>query len=235
MESGQKKAIVLGATGLVGGLLTRELLGNPGYSEVLVFGRSPLGLSHPKLTETRADLLALGELQPVFRADVVFCCVGTTKAKTPDRETYRAIDFGIPVAAARLCQDNGIPSFMAVSALGADPDSRFFYNRVKGEMEAEVLRCEVRYIHLLQPSLIGGDRQEARAGERMAQRAMGLLEPLLRGPLEKYRTIHPLTIARAMVHLAEHPVEQARIPSDQIRALGGAVETERETKPSRYD
>jgi uncharacterized protein YbjT (DUF2867 family) len=226
MESGQKKAIVLGATGLVGSLLTRELMRDPAYSEILVFSRSALGMSHPKVREVRADLLALGELRQVFRADVVFCCVGTTRAKTPDKEAYRAIDYGIPVAAAHLCRQNGIPSFLVVSALGANPKSLFFYNRVKGEMEVEVLRCGVPHIHLLQPSLIGGNRGEARPGERLAQRLMHFMEPVLMGPLKKYRIIHPLAIARAMMYLAENPREEARIPSDRIRELGGTVESE---------
>ena len=209
----------MGATGLVGDLLTRELLEDRRYSEVLVFTRRPCGISHPGLTEIRADLLALADLKDEFRADVAFCCVGTTKAKTPDRDAYKAVDYGIPVAAARLCRDNGIPAYLVVSALGANPDSPVFYNRIKGEMEAEVLRYPIPHVHFLQPSLIGGNRRESRGGERMAQHLMRFVDPLLLGPLSKYRMIHPLTIAKAMILLAEHPQGEPRIPSDQIRDL----------------
>lgn len=219
MERRLKKAIVLGATGLVGRELTQKLLGDLRYCEVLVFSRSPFGENHPRLTEIRADLLELENLKEEFAADVVFCCVGTTKAKTPDKNKYRAIDFGIPVAAAKLCKSKGIPAFQAVSALGADPQSRLFYNRIKGEMEVEVIGCGVPHTHLLQPSLIGGNRDETRRGERIAQLLMKFFQPVLVGPLAKYRIVEPEDIAKAMIYLADHPQDKARITSDQIRQL----------------
>jgi uncharacterized protein YbjT (DUF2867 family) len=221
MERLQKKAIVLGATGLVGRGLTEKLLEDARYSNVLIFSRKPFGMTHPKLTETRADLLSLGAVKDTFKGDVVYCCVGTTEAKTPDLGQYKAIDYGIPVAAARLCGENGIPNYLVVSALGANPKSRFFYNRIKGEMEVDVLKCQIPNIHLLQPSLIGGSRKEERKGERFAQRVMGFLKPFMLGPLEKYKMIDPNDIADAMIFLADHPLDTPRVPSDQIRQLAG--------------
>jgi uncharacterized protein YbjT (DUF2867 family) len=216
MGRGYKKAVVLGATGLVGRLLTRSLLEDKRYSEVRIFTRNPFGLTHTKLLETRANLLALQDYKEAFQGDVVFCCVGTTKAKTPDEKDYRAIDYGIPVEASRLCRENGIPTLIVVSALGANPESRIFYNRTKGEMEAEVLQSGVAHIQLLQPSLIGGNRQETRKGEQIAQKLMGFLQPLLLGPMKKYRMIDPADIADAMIFLADHPQKSPRIPSDEI-------------------
>ena len=216
MDRQGKKAIVLGATGHVGRLLTLSLLKDDRYSEVRIFARKPFGLTHPGLTETKADLLALEDVRAVFKGDVVFCCVGTTKAKTPDKKDYRAIDYGIPVEASRLCCENGIPALLVVSALGANSGSRIFYNRVKGEMEAEVLRSGVPHVSLLQPSLIGGNRQEVRKGEKIAQKFMQFLGPLLAGPMKKYRMIDPADIADAMIFLADHPQISPRIPSDKI-------------------
>jgi uncharacterized protein YbjT (DUF2867 family) len=221
MERLQKKAIVLGATGLVGHLLTEKLLEDAGYSQVLVFSRKPFGVRHAKLTETRTDLLSLEDVKDAFMGDVVFCCVGTTETKTPDLAQYKAIDYGIPVAAARLCEENGISNYLVVSALGANPKSRFFYNRIKGEMEVDVLKCQIPNIHLLQPSLIGGLRNEKRKGERFAQLVMGFLKPLLLGPLAKYKMIDPNDIAAAMIFLADHPGDTPRVPSDQIHQLAG--------------
>ena len=222
MERGYKKAVVLGATGLVGRLLTRSLLEDKRYSEVRIFTRNPFGLTHTKLLETRANLLALKDYKEAFQGDVVFCCVGTTKAKTPDEKDYRAIDYGIPVEASRLCRENGIPTLIVVSALGANPESRIFYNRTKGEMETEVLQSGVAHIQLLQPSLIGGNRQETRKGEQIAQKLMGFLQPLLLGPMKKYRMIDPADIADAMIFLADHPQKAPRIPSDEIIQLAQA-------------
>ena len=216
MERQGKKVIVLGATGHVGRLLTLSLLEDERYAQVRIFARKPFGLTHPKLTETQADLLSLQDFRAVFNGDVVFCCVGTTKAKTPDKKDYRAIDYGIPVEASRLCCENGIPALLVVSALGANSGSRIFYNRVKGEMEAEVLRSGVPHVSLLQPSLIGGNRQEVRKGEQIAQKFMGFLEPLMTGPMKKYRIIDPADIADAMIFLADHPQISPRIPSDKI-------------------
>ena len=216
MERGYKRAVVLGATGLVGRLLTLRLLEDERYSEVSIFSRSPFGLTHSRLTETHANLLALKDYKAAFKGDVVFCCVGTTKAKTPDENLYKAIDYGIPVEASRLCRENGIPMLMVISALGANPESRIFYNRIKGEMEAEVLRSGVPHIQLLQPSLIGGSRQETRKGEQIAQKFMGFLQPLLKGPMKKYRMIDPADIADAMIFLADDPQKDPRIPSDKI-------------------
>lgn len=230
MERGNKKAIVLGATGLVGRLLTQKLLEDERYSEVRIFVRKPFGRTHSRLTETRADLLALKEFKTAFKGDVVFCCVGTTKAKTPDENDYRAIDYGIPVEASRLCKENGILTLIVVSALGANPESQIFYNRIKGEMEAEVLRSGVPFIQLLQPSLIGGSRQETRKGERIAQGMMRFLEPVLIGPIKKYRMIDPEDIADAMIFLADHPQNEPRIPSDQIFQLAGDYRLNMEDK-----
>jgi uncharacterized protein YbjT (DUF2867 family) len=233
MERDAKKAIVLGATGLVGRLLTLGLLDDKRYSGVRIFARNPFGLTHTKLTETRADLLALQEYKAAFKADVVFCCVGTTKAKTPDEEDYRAIDYGIPAEASRLCRENGIPTLIVVSALGANPESRIFYNRIKGEMEAEVLRSGVPHIQLLQPSLIGGNRQEVRKGEQIAQKFMRFLKPLLTGPLKKYRMVDPSDIADAMIFLVDHPQKGPRIPSDEIIQLAQAMRSEQGNNAQR--
>ena len=224
MEGRDKKAIVLGATGLVGRLLTNALLEDSRYCEVLIVGRTPFGGHHPKLREIQADLLDLDSIKEEFTGDVVFCCIGTTKAKTPDPKIYKAIDFGIPVGAARLCRANKINTILVVSALGANPKSRFFYNRVKGEMEVEVLRLKIPHTYLLQPSLIGGERKETRRGERFAQRVMGLFEPLLIGPLKKYRIIAPEDISKAMIYLAEHPQRGARVPSDQIKIYAETID-----------
>lgn len=214
-----KKAILLGATGLVGSVLTRRLLEDQRYGEIRVFTRRPLGFIHPKLFETQTDLLSLADQKKLFEADEVYCCVGTTRAKTPGKESYRAIDYGIPVSAARLCRQNNIPSLLVVSALGANAQSRIFYNRIKGEMEADVLKTGVPRTYLLQPSIIGGQRKEKRQGEWVAKKVMGLLDKLMIGPLKRYRVIAPECIAEAMLWLGNTPYPESRVPSEQIRFL----------------
>ena len=222
MDLNTKTAIVLGATGLTGGILLRKLLEDPRYRKIRTFSRSHAGIKHARLEEHLGDLLSLADFKPVFKADEVFCCIGTTKAKTPDRNIYRKIDFGIPAEAARLSRENGIGTFVVMSSLGADPRSSIFYNRVKGEMEEAVLAHRIPRTFILQPSIIEGQRDESRPGEWIARKVFALLNFFLLGPLKKYRSIPAGDIATAMLWLANNPYSEERIESDRIKTLAYA-------------
>src|SRR5690625_6575492 len=150
----KKTAILLGATGMTGRKLLKRLLDDERFQKVIVLTRRSTDIVNDKLEEHIIDLLALENHPDLFHADVVFCCIGTTKAKTPDKILYRRIDHGIPVTAARLAKENNIPGFMVISSLGADPKSRFFYNRTKGEMERDILKQGIKNTFILRPSLI---------------------------------------------------------------------------------
>ena len=214
-----KKAIILGITGLTGGILAQQLFKDADYDTVISFHRRKSGLQHPKLTEHIIDLQKLNESAAAFDADVVYCCIGTTQAKTPDKQKYKAIDYAIPVAAASLCAHLGIPIFVAISAMGANPNSSFFYNRIKGEMEGDILKMGIARPYFLQPALIAGDRKEARPAEKIAITAFRVINPLLMGPLKKYRSIKPETIAKAMREVAQKGYAKNRIPSDEIKEI----------------
>lgn len=216
-----KSAIILGATGLTGNILLHILLSDQRYSRVIVFGRNTCEVKHPKLEEYIIDLFQLEHYAKKFQADEVFCCIGTTKSKTSSKETYTKIDYGIPVAAATLCQQNNIETFIVISALGAKKKSKLFYNRTKGQMEAAVLTKNIPNTYILQPALITGDRKEFRLGEYMLSMIMKLMKPVLRfGELKRYKPIHPETIAKCMVWLANNEWDKKRIPSDKIQELG---------------
>lgn len=214
-----KSAIVLGATGLTGGYLLNILLNDPKYDKVKVFSRSSVGFTHPKLEEHLVDLLKPEVFKDQFEADEVFCCIGTTKSKTPDKETYKKIDFGIPVTAAKFCREKNINTFLVISALGADANSRVFYNKVKGEMQHEVLEQGIPKTYIFQPSLIAGDRDEKRFFEKVAIKGMKVLNTILVGSLKKYRSIQPETIAKAMHIAANAGYPKILIESDEIQAL----------------
>ena len=216
-----KTAIVLGATGLTGRILLKHLLKDDRYSRIKVFSRRTMDDAHPKLEVHVLDLFELEKAGEEFKADEIFCCVGTTKAKTPDLEVYRKVDHGIPVAAAKLAKKNFIPTVLIISALGVDPDSRFFYNRIKGEMERDVLQEKVPNTYFFQPSLITGDREEKRGFESFFKKLMKVGNHVLVGPLEKYRSIHPDTIARAMISVANNGYPETRIESDKIKTIAG--------------
>lgn len=214
-----KTAIVLGATGLTGVYLLQILLRDERYVKIRLYSRKSIGFSHPKLEENLINLLHLERYKDHFLADEVFCCIGTTKAKTPDAGMYRKIDFGIPVSAANICRESGVKTFLVISALGANSKSAVNYNRIKGEMEETVLNFGIPNTYILQPSLIGGKREEKRIGEWAAKQFMKVFNFMLVGPMEKYRSIDPEVMATAMVWLANNNYEKTRIQSDEIRNI----------------
>lgn len=217
----KKKAIILGATGLTGSHLLKLLLNDSSYDVVKVFTRTKLPNIHPKIEEHVVDLLKLPDYADKFTADVVFCCIGTTKAKTPNKELYRAIDYGIPVEAAKLCKQNAINTCIVISAIGANAESKIFYNRIKGEMERDVLAQQIKHTQLLQPSLIVGNRNEKRLGEDLSKQFMKIVGFLIP---PRYKMIEGETIARAMVELANNPPKEQIIPSEKIKELADEYE-----------
>lgn len=215
-----KSAIVLGATGLTGGILLKKLLKDTRYSKVKVFSRSAVGFQNLKLEEHLIDLFELEKYSGEFKADEIYCCVGTTKKKTPDEAVYRKVDYGIPVTAANLARKNNIRKILIISALGADPESKFFYNRTKGEMERDVIKQGIPETYLFQPSLISGKRKEKRIFESLSNKIMKIGNLLLFGPLKKYRSIHPEVIANAMIRVGNEGYRNKRIPSNEIKKIG---------------
>ncbi|MGM0931861.1 MAG: NAD-dependent epimerase/dehydratase family protein [Bacteroidota bacterium] len=214
-----KTAIILGATGLTGSFLLKRLIPDKRYDKIILFSRSGTPIKSSKIEEYLIDMFELGRHRDKFKADVVFCCVGTTQNKTPNKEIYRKVDYGIPVTAAKLCVENKIENFLVISALGADPKSRFFYNRTKGEMENAVLQNDIRNTYIFQPSLIGGERKEKRPLEFISKQLMKAANFVMFGPLKKYQSIHPDTIAKAMQKVAEDGYEEIRIESDEIKKI----------------
>ena len=212
-----KTALILGSTGLTGGWLLKLLLNDARYSEIRLFNRNNTEISHPKITEYIVDLMDIEEHKDDFEADEVFCCIGTTKVKTPDKELYAKTDYGIPVSAAKLCKANNINTFVVMSSLGANPKSKIFYNRIKGKMEDDVFKQDVENTYSVQPSLIGGERREKRIGESIGKILMKVIRPFLFGPLKKYRIIHPQTIAKAMISLANATPASGIYKSDVLK------------------
>lgn len=211
-----KTAIVIGATGLTGNTLLRELLNTERYSKIHSISRRSVKQNHPKLKEHIADLFNFENTAIFSETDVVFCCIGTTKSKTPDKDQYRKIDYGIPITVAKLAKTNGIGCVVVMSSLGANKHSPVFYNRIKGEMEAELIKLGIPRTYILRPSIILGKRQEKRFGETLAKSVMTALSPILIGPLRKYRPIDVHTIASCMLYLPNSDIAPGIIESDDI-------------------
>tara|TARA_B110001450_G_scaffold58044_1_gene54723 strand:+ start:199 stop:870 length:672 start_codon:yes stop_codon:yes gene_type:complete len=211
-----KTAIVLGATGLTGGLLLEKLIEDTSYEKIKLFSRSSVHKSSTKIEEHLIDLFKLETYKELFTGDVLFCCIGTTASKTKDKEVYKAIDYGIPVSAAKLATKNNIKTFVVVSSMGANASSSLFYNKTKGEMECDVLKQNIKNTYILRPSIIGGNRYELRVVERIGKGIMSLLSPFFLGSLKKYKIISPENIVSCMQKLAESEVYQTIFSSDKI-------------------
>ncbi|VXC81541.1 putative NAD(P)-binding protein YraR [Pseudomonas sp. 8Z] len=204
--------MIAGATGLTGEYLLDRLLSEPTVARVLAPTRRPLA-SHPHLENPLGDLdQLLSTLSgPV---DTAFCCLGSTLKQAGSQEAFRAVDHDLVLAFARRARELGARHLVVISALGADPQSSVFYNRVKGETEGALKAMDWPQLTIARPSLLLGARREFRLGERLAA-------PLLRWLPGKYRGIDASVLARALWRLALEEENGTRvIESADLRRLG---------------
>lgn len=171
------KAIVFGATGVVGAEVCKKLISNE-YEVYAVVRKLSESLPSEVHQVTILVQQNLSHSSLPWKDADVYVAIGTTKKKTPDQDLYYAIDHDIPVEVARVAQENGARSLHVVSAMGANPKSSIFYNATKGKMERDVL-SHFPKAYLYRPSLIMGERSEARGGEKAAKVLFSLLNPIL--------------------------------------------------------
>lgn len=215
-----QKAVLAGATGLIGSELLNILLAEPFYDQVLVLARQGTGINHPKLSELIVDFDKLDDHANAINGYAVFSCLGTTLNKTPDKALYYKIDHDYPVKLSQLAAQNGVEQFHIVSSIGANSKASNYYTRFKGETEEDVKQSGVRSIHIYQPSFITGDRKEFRLAEKIIVGLSFVINPLLVGSLKKYRSIPAKTIARAMFNQSIKKSKGIFVyPSDKIKEL----------------
>lgn len=196
-----QKLLIAGATGLVGSHALRLALADERVAQVVAPTRRALP-AHPKLLNPIEDFAHLPPLAPWWQVDAVVCALGTTMAKAGSKAAFEAVDYDMPLNVARLALRQGARAFALNSALGAHPDSRVFYSRVKGELEQSLRAMKnpgYTSLTFVRPGLIGGERQEQRLGESMAIVATRLLAPLLP---RRYRLVPAERIAHHLVEAA---------------------------------
>jgi len=197
-----KTAIVFGASGLIGRHCLQALLKQEAYTKVVSFGRKLLPVSDEKLVQKVIDFEELATYDKAIKGDDVFICLGTTRAKA-GRDGFIKVDFDYSFNAAKYGVMNGANQLILVSSVGADKDSYFLYPRTKGQLEEAVKRLPFWAIHILQPSLLLGDRKEVRIGEQVATKVTALVNRFSDGLLGIYTPIEGETVAKAMVLLAQ--------------------------------
>ncbi|WP_240675824.1 NAD(P)H-binding protein [Ammoniphilus sp. CFH 90114] len=199
-----KKALIIGATGLVGKEVLNILLEGDTYESITILVRKKPSISHGKLVcIVLDDFSNMEQHSKLFQVDDVYCCLGTTIKKAKTKENFKQVDFTYPLMAAQLAKEYGVKRFLLVSAMGADSRSSIFYNRVKGELELAVQQIHLPSFLIFRPSLLLGERAELRVGERMASLVFAFLPFLFKGALIKYRPIEGRDVASMMVRMAE--------------------------------
>ncbi|MBI2419056.1 MAG: NAD(P)H-binding protein [Ignavibacteriales bacterium] len=187
------KVVILGSGGLTGGHIVQLLATVRNIDEIIAPVRKLNKVRIPKVCEQIFDFSDEGAYAGLFPADAIFCALGTTIKKAGSQEKFREVDFEYPLRAARAASDAGVRHFLLVSALGADAASNVFYNRVKGEVEREILRLRFKAITIVRPSLLLGDRNEFRLGERLLQPFAPLIPA-------KYKPVQALSVAHFLVN-----------------------------------
>ncbi|MBS8266711.1 oxidoreductase [Mesobacillus boroniphilus] len=217
-----KTALIAGATGLIGKELLQFLLNSNEYDKVIAIVRRPVELDHTKLDERVVDFEQLEQSKEIFAVDDVFCCLGTTIKKAKTKEAMWKIDVDYPVEIARLASSQGARKFLLVSSMNADSNSPIFYSKMKGKLEEEIKQIPFETTAIFRPSLLLGNREEFRLGERAAAAIFTKVPFLFAGPLKKFKAIEGRTVASAMYRVAQKNIQGVTVyPSEQIHEIGG--------------
>jgi uncharacterized protein YbjT (DUF2867 family) len=212
-----RTALVAGATGLVGREILHGLLADETVAAVHALARRPLEFRHPKLTTHVVSFSALPPLPPV---DEVYLALGTTIKVAGSQSAFRAIDLVANLAVAVAAQVAGARRLGLVSAMGADSQSRIFYNRVKGELEEALDGLGYEGVVIARPSILHGDRdalgQPLRKGEKLALQVSRWLRPVIP---DDYRSIAAADVARALLRTVPVAYGAQVLPSGQMQPV----------------
>jgi uncharacterized protein YbjT (DUF2867 family) len=217
-----RSALLLGATGLVGGLCLDRLLADDRYDRVTTLTRRPLPRAEsadPRLDARVVDFELLAERWDVAVTDV-YCCLGANMTTAESRKSFRRVDHDYPVEAARLAHDAGARRLALVSAAGADPGSRISLTRVKGETERDVTALGYECVEIFRPAMLLGVRPHPRRGERLAKVVSPAVAKLMIRRLRRFRPIKAQDLAAAMIAALEAGRPGVHVSTyDQILAL----------------
>ena len=200
-------AILIGATGLVGSHLVQQLLINDQYEKVKVFTRRTTGITHTKLEEHIVDFEETKKWANKLTGDDLFSCLGTTIKKAGGKENQWQIDYTYQYQTAKTAADNGVKSLVLCSSAGANPGSKMFYLKMKGELDRDVQSLAFDRVRIIKPSTLDGKRTEKRPGEKIYIPISKVITQL---PfLRKYKAIHAEVVAMAMINsLGQSPEER---------------------------
>ena len=189
------KALIIGATGATGKDLLSQLLADDTYSEVHCFVRKPLALSHPKLHTHVIDFETPEAWADLLQGDVAFSCLGTTLAAAGSKEAQWRVDYDYQYNFAEHCRNNGVPTFVLISAAGAKAPSKLFYNRMKGQLEDAVKELGFPSLLIFQPSVLIRSNND-RGAENFSVKTIHFLNKI--GLFKRYRPMPTTVLAQKM-------------------------------------
>ncbi len=198
-----QRALIVGATGLIGSCCLERLLADETVTEVVALTRAPLTRKHPKLIQRVIDFERLTTQDGLTGMDTVFCALGTTFKRAGSKPAFERVDYVYVKQLAELAAASGVGRFVLVSAVGASLRSPAFYGRVKGRAEAAVKSLPFRTVHILRPSMLLGKRLEPRFNEEILKPFTGIVTLLLIGPLRRLRPVQADRVAAMMVNLTK--------------------------------
>ncbi len=173
------KAIVIGATGLVGKSITEKLLENTAVGSVQIFVRRSTGLVHKKLIETIIDFDKFDTWKSQLKGDILFSALGTTLKTAGSKEAQVKVDYEYQLQVAKASAENGVKKYVLISSVNADPKSPFFYLKMKGELEEKISTLSFEAIHILRPGPLKGHRETSRLNEVISTKFLDLLPKVL--------------------------------------------------------
>ncbi|WP_292010300.1 NAD(P)H-binding protein [Chryseobacterium sp.] len=191
------KALVIGATGATGKDLVNQLLNDKDFEKVDIFVRKPLDIQNEKLNIHIIDFSKPDEWKHLIKGDVAFSCLGTTLKDAGSKEAQRKVDFDYQYEFAKAAKENNVEDYILVSSYGANPKSKIFYSRMKGELEEAVKQLHFNKITIFKPGML--DRKDSdRTGEALGSRIIKFANKL--GLLESQKPLPTSILAKAMIN-----------------------------------
>lgn len=197
----KKKAIVLGASGLVGSHLVQQLVNASHVDKIIAITRRAVDFKSPKVHNAVVDFDDLANFKEAFEGDVFFSCLGTTRKQAGSIKAQRKVDFEYQLEAATLAIQQGVEDYFLVSSSGANANSHSPYLKMKGQLEGAISELPFKRISIIQPSLLLGERDQSRVAEGIGSLVLPMLCKL--PGLSRFRPIHGFQVAQKMVQLSE--------------------------------
>ena len=214
-----KTALIFGSSGLIGNHLLGLILADNYYQKVKLFIRSKREITDPRVEVFYNDFKNLENIKKDITGNDCFFCIGTTKKNTPDKNEYRRIEYEVPVKIAEMAKLNSVDSFFYISSIGANPGVSNSYLKNKGQVEGYLVNLKFDRFSILRPSLLLGDRKEFRLGEKIAKFIMKSLSFIFIGNIKKYKPIHAIDVAKALIHISKNDYKIHCYESDKLYDL----------------